>query len=255
MPNWAVADVQDATILSAAKNLAQLHSSTCDFDPQGMRGDNIIGTNEDMKVNDLIADFPRRLLEYRADYAADGLENKFTEYMDTFHDQYAAWCAKATIPAADYAQLLQCPCHLDFHAGNFKYKDDGSIAGSFDYDMAMVDSRLFDIALGMHYTLASWGLADPGTLRLGRVEQFIRAYNAECAQIGRVAPLSAIEKEYFFEAMLQAPIYVYGWAQGSVHAAMAVDQYEYLYYCQHFSDSGLWLLAHEQEVRDLTDRL
>ncbi|MCL2825810.1 MAG: phosphotransferase [Eggerthellaceae bacterium] len=255
MPNWTLDTLKDTTIESAAKTMAQFHSSTFDFDPQGARGDNILGTNEDMKVNDLIADLPRRLLEYRAYYAENGLDNKFTEYMDTFHASYAAWCKRAAIPAEGYRQLLQCPCHLDFHAGNFKYWEDGSISGSFDYDMAMVDSRLFDITLGMHYTLASWGLANPGVVNLERVEQFVRAYNENCAAIGRIPPLTAIERKYFFESMLQAPIYVYGWAQGAVHADMGADQYEYLFYCQHFSDACRWLIAHEQEVRELGNRL
>jgi hypothetical protein len=121
--------------------------------------------------------------------------------------------------------------------------------------MAMVDSRLFDIALGMHYTLASWGLATSGQINLDRVEQFIKAYNANCLAIGRVPALTEIEKRYFFEAMLQAPIYVYGWAQGSVSADLTADQYEYLFYCQHFSDSCKWLLEHQSEVRELGMRL
>jgi len=255
MPNWAVDTLKDITIETAAKSLAQFHSSTFDFDPQGLRGDNILATNEDMKVNELIADLPRRLLEFRLLYAQNGLNNKFTEYMDIFQSNYTEWCAKAAIAAADYQKLLQCPCHLDFHAGNFKYWDDESISGSFDYDMAMIDSRLFDIALGMHYTLASWSLKSSGAIDLARVEQFVRAYNENCEAIGKIQALSDIEKSYFFEAMLQAPIYVYGWAQGSVSADLSVNQYEYLFYCQHFSDSCQWLLEHEQEIRSLAGRL
>ena len=255
LTNWAVDTLKDETVESAAKAMAQFHSSTCDFDSQGMHGDNILGTNEDMRVNDLIADFPRRLLEYRSYYAEHGFENKFTEYMDTFHDYYVEWCARATIPAEDYSQFFQCPCHLDFHAGNFKYWDDESVSGSFDYDMAMVDSRLFDITFGMHYCFASWGLATSGVIKLERIEQFIRAYNKHCTVIGRIPPLSEIEKKYFFESMLQAPIYVYGWAQGSVSADLSSDQFEYLYYCQHFSDSCMWLLENEQEIRELGNRL
>ncbi|MDR0459276.1 MAG: phosphotransferase [Coriobacteriales bacterium] len=255
MPNWAVDSLKDITVESAAEVLSQFHSSTFDFDPQGQRGDNILGTNEDMHVNDLIADLPRRLREYRVYYAEHGLDNKFTEYMDTYQSKYDEWCALATIPAEAYQQMFMCPCHLDFHAGNFKYWEDESISGSFDYDMAMVDSRLFDITLGMHYTLASWGLANSGEIKLHRVEQFVRAYNQNCLSIGRIPPLNEIEKQYFFEAMLQAPIYVYGWAQGSVYADMSAHQYEYLFYCQHFSDSCLWLIEHETEIRELAARL
>ncbi|MCL2151095.1 MAG: phosphotransferase [Coriobacteriia bacterium] len=255
MPNWAVDSLQDVTVESAALTMAQFHSATLDFDPQGLRGDNILGTNESLKVNELIADFPRRLKAFREYYRHNGLDNKFTEYMDTYQGRYTEWCIKATIPVADYAAMQQCPCQLDFHAGNFKYWDDGSVSGSFDYDMAMVDSRLFDIALGMHYTLASWGLATSGQMRLARVEQFIRAYNKSCQQIGRIPELTAVEKSYFFEAMLQAPIYVYGWAQSAVYADLTADQYEYLFYCQHFSDSCQWLIDHEAEVRELAARL
>jgi homoserine kinase type II len=255
MPNWAVPTLKDVTVETAALTMAQFHSATYDFDPQGLRGDNILGTNEDLHVNQLIADFPRRLQEYREFYAQNGLANKFTEYMDTFQSRYTEWCAKATIPDDAYTQLFQCPCQLDFHAGNFKYWEDGSVSGSFDYDMAMVDSRLFDIALGMHYTLASWGLANSGEINLDRIEQFIKAYNKNCVDIGRIPPLNEIEKQYFFEAMLQAPIYVYGWAQGAVYGDLSADQYEYLFYCQHFSDACQWLVEHEQAVRELGKRL
>jgi len=255
MPNWAVDTLKDITVETAAKSLAQFHSSTFDVDPQGKRGDNILATNEDLTVNELISGFPQRLIDYRAYYAENGMRNKFTEYMDTYQSRYTSWCAKATIPEKDYTLLFRCPCHLDFHAGNFKYWDDESISGSFDYDMAMVDSRLFDVALGMHYTLASWSLISPGTVNLGRVEQFVQAYNENCVSIGKIQPLTEIEKSYFFEAMLQAPIYVYGWAQGSVYNDLDADQYEYLYYCQHFSDSCMWLLDHEQEIREMADRL
>jgi len=251
MTNWAVDSLKDVTLESAAKALAQFHSSTVDFDPQGLRGDNLLGTNEDICINDLIADFPRRLLEYREFYRDAGLDNKFTEYMDTFQDSYVAWCKQATIPQDAYAKMVICPCHLDFHGGNFKYWDDESVSGSFDYDMAMIDSRLFDIALGMHYSLASWSLTTPGVIDLSRVAQFIGAYNRACKEIGRIDALTQTEKDYFFEAMLQAPIYVYGWAQGSVSADMDINEYEYLYYCQHFSDSCKWLIEHEQDIREL----
>lgn len=255
MTNWAVDSLKDITIESAAKALAQFHSATVDFDPQGLRGDNLLGTNEEICINELIADFPRRLLEYRELYREAGLDNKFTEYMDTFQDNYTAWCKRATIPQDAYNQMFICPCHLDFHGGNFKYWDDESVSGSFDYDMAMIDSRLFDIALGMHYSLASWSLNAPGVIDLTRVEKFIRAYNSACEEIGRIPALTQIEKDYFFEAMLQAPIYVYGWAQGSVSADMSINEFEYLYYCQHFSDSCKWLLEHEQDIKELGKRL
>jgi len=255
MTNWAVDSLKDITIETAAQSLAEFHSATYDFDPEGLRGDNILGTNEDSSVNDIITDFPRRLLEYRKFYAESGLENKFTEYMDTFQEKYTDWCGRAAIPAEPYSQMLKCPCHLDFHGGNFKYWDDESVSGSFDYDMAMIDSRLFDIALGMHYSLASWSLANAGEIDLNRIRQFLVAYNATCEEIGAIPALSQAEKDYFFEAMLQAPIYVYGWAQGSVSSNLSVDEYEYLYYCTHFSDSCLWLLDNEQVIREMLKEL
>jgi len=255
MTNWAVDTLKDITVETAAQSLAEFHSATCDFDPQGLRGDNLLGTNEDITVNNLVADLPRRLLEYRKFYAENGLENKFTEYMDTFQDDYTTWCKMATIPAEPYAQMFKCPCHLDFHGGNFKYWEDESVSGSFDYDMAMIDSRLFDIALGMHYSFASWSLSKPGVIDLARIEQFVKAYNARCVSIGRIPPLNEVEKAYFYEAMVQAPIYVYGWAQGSVSADLSADEYEYLFYCQHFSDSIKWLIENEQAVRELGKRL
>lgn len=202
-----------------------------------------------------MADLPRRLFEYRDIYVKAGLENKFTEYMYTFQDSYTAWCKLATIPEEDYEQMFSCPCHLDFHGGNFKYLDDESISGSFDYDTAMIDSRLFDIALGLHYSLASWSLKNPGVIDLYRVEQFIAAYNKGCEEMGRIPVLTTMEKRYFFEAMLQAPIYVYGWAHGAVSGYLEANEFEYLYYCTHLSDCINWLFEHEQEIRALGMKL
>ncbi len=255
MPNWAEEGFQDTTLRSAALSLAEFHSSTTTFDAGGLIGDNLFGTNEDLNVNQLIASFPERMKTWSEHFKANGFINKYTEYLDTFHDYYAHACEQSNIPAEPYKDMVLTACHLDFHGGNFKYHPDGTVSGSFDYDMAMVDSRLFDIALGMHYTFASWKLERDGELCMDRVERFIKAYNEACEKIGIIGPLNQTEKEYFFEAMLQAPIYVYGWANGSIHGDMSVDPFEYLYYAEHFQHSMEWLQAHEAEVRELGLRL
>jgi homoserine kinase type II len=251
LDNWAVDTVKDITIESAARSLAHFHSASYGFDPQGLRGDNLLGTNEDTAINDLIADLPRRLIEYRKLYTEAGLENKFVEYTDAFQESYTTWCKLATIPKDDYSRMFRCPCHLDFHGGNFMYSADESVAGSFDYDMAMIDSRLFDLALGLHYSLASWSLDKPGVIDLSKVELFISAYNNGCKEMGKIPSLTEIEQKYFFEAMLQAPIYVYGWAHGAVSTDMSANEFEYLYYCTHLSDCMRWLFDHEQDIRSL----
>lgn len=255
MPNWAEEGFQETTLQSAALSLAEFHSSTTTFDSGGLVGDNLFGTNEDLNVNNLIATFPERMKDWSEYFKANGFVNKYSEYLDSFFDFYAEACKKSTIPDGPYQDMVVTACHLDFHGGNFKYYPDGTVSGSFDYDMAMVDSRLFDIALGMHYTFASWKLRRDGELRLDRVERFIKAYNEACKKIGIIEPLNQTEKEYFYEAMLQAPIYVYGWANGSIRGDLSVDPFEYLYYAMHFQHSIEWLEEHEAEIRELGLRL
>lgn len=255
MPNWAEEGFEETTLQTAARSLAEFHSSTATFDGGGLIGDNLFGTNEDLNVNELIAGFPERMRAWSDHFKANGFENKYSEYFDSYFDFYANACVKSTIPSEAYKDMVMTACHLDFHGGNFKYYEDGTVSGSFDYDMAMVDSRLFDVALGMHYTFASWKLTRDGELCLDRVERFIKAYNEACVAIGIIEPFNQTEKECFYEAMLQAPIYVYGWCNGAIYADLNIDPFEYLYYAEHFQHAMEWLESHEAEVRALGLRL
>lgn len=254
IPNWAQDGLQDATILSAARCMAEFHSAGIDFDPQGLHGDNIMDS-EDILVNDLIAKYPETLKRYRATYEKAELDNPFIELFDTTYERYSRLCRENTIPADDYQEMLVCPCHCDFHPGNFKYYEDGTVSGSFDYDMAKFDSRLFEIGFGMHYCFASWKLANDGEMKLDRVEKFINAYNKECIDIGVIPPLNATEKKYLFEVMIQGTIYDYCWCTAAVYYDTTLDPFEYLYYSQHFVRCLDWLEAHEQEIRALADKI
>lgn len=249
MPNWAEENFSNTTLECAAKAMAQFHSANVDFKSDGLIGDNIFGANEDMRVNELIATFPARMHEWGSYLKSVGFENKYMEYFETYFDFYVEASKQATIPEEAYKDMVITACHLDFHGGNFKYFADGTISGSFDYDMAMVDSRLFDLALGMHYTFASWKLHRDGELCIDRVKRFVEVYNETCKEIGRIEPFNQTEKDYFFEAMVQAPIYVYGWSNGAIYANQDVDPFEYLYYAQHFQHAIEWLQDNEDEVR------
>ena len=254
IPNWAEEGLQDTTLTSAARCMAEFHSSTNDFDPEGLHGDNIMDS-EDSSCNDLIHKFPQTLKKYRQAYADAGLDNAYTEYFDAVWPVFDKMCAKAYIPPEDYAQMQINPCHCDFHAGNFKYLPDGTICGSFDYDMAKFDSRLFEIGLAMHYVFASWKLATSGVLRLDRVERFIKLYDEEIKKIGKIPLLSDLEKSYLYEVLIQGTAYVYGWATSAVVYDPTLNPHEYLYYAQHYVDCMNWLDAHEEEIRELSKRL
>ncbi|MDO5409190.1 MAG: phosphotransferase [Lachnospiraceae bacterium] len=254
IPNWAEEGLNDTTIASAARCMAEFHSSTNDFDPQGLHGDNIMDS-EDSPCNELIHKFPRTLLEYRKIYEKAGLNNVFTEYFDAVWPIFDKMCAKSYIPPEDYSQMQINPCHCDFHAGNFKYLPDGTICGSFDYDMAKFDSRLFEIGLAMHYVFASWKLATKGAIRLDRVERFIRLYDEEIQKIGKIPPLSALEKSYLYEVLVQGTAYVYGWTTSAVMYDPTLNPHEYLYYSQHYVACMNWLEEHETEIRELSAKL
>lgn len=254
IPNWAEEGLRDTTITSAARCMAEFHSSTCNFDPQGLHGDNIMDS-EDSPCNELIHKFPQTLLQYRQAYTEAGLDNEFTEYFDAMWPVFDKMCAKSYIPPEDYSQMQINPCHCDFHAGNFKYLPDGTICGSFDYDMAKFDSRLFEIGLAMHYVFASWKMATKGVIRLDRVERFIKLYDEEIIKIGKIPPLSDLEKSYLYEVLIQGTAYVYGWTTSAVMYDPTLNPYEYLYYSQHYVACMNWLKAHEQEIRELSKRL
>lgn len=254
IPNWAEKDLQENTLVSAARCMAEFHSSTFDFDPEGLHGDNIMDS-EDSLANDLIARYPKTLKSYRSVYQDAGLDNPYIEYFDATWTEYDAVCKANTIPQEDYKEMVCCPCHCDFHPGNFKYYEDGTISGSFDYDMAKYDSRLFEIGLAIHYCFASWKLATDGVILLDRVERFIRCYNAEVAHIGILPPLNETEKKYLYETIVQGTVYVYGWCSSAVVYDPSLDPFEYLYYSQHFVRCLKWLQEHEQEIRTLSNNL
>lgn len=254
IPNWAEDGLQDTTITTAARCMAEFHSSTFDFDPQGLHGDNIMDS-EDSPCNDLIHKFPKTLQEYRKSYTEAGLDNVFTEYFDAVWPIFDKMCAKSYIPPEDYSQMQINPCHCDFHAGNFKYLPDGTICGSFDYDMAKFDSRLFEIGLAMHYVFASWKMATKGVIRLDRVERFIKLYDEEIIKIGKIPPLSELEKSYLYEVLIQGTAYVYGWTTSAVVYDPTLNPHEYLYYSQHYVACMKWLEEHETEIRELSKRL
>jgi len=254
IPNWAEEGLKDVTITTAARCMAELHSSTIDFDPQGLHGDNIMDS-EDSPCNELIRKFPKTLLEYRKKYTESGLDNVFTEYFDAVWPVFEKMCAKSYIPPEDYNQMQVNPCHCDFHGGNFIYMPDGAICGSFDYDMAKIDSRLFEIGLAMHYVFASWKVPTKGALRLDRVERFIKCYDEELKKIGKVPPMSDLEKGYLYEALIQGTAYVYGWTTSAVVYHPTVNPHEYLYYAQHYVACMKWLEENEPEIRALSKRL
>lgn len=254
IPNWADEGIPEITILSAAKSMAQFHNAAKDFDPEGLHGDNIMD-NEDITVNDIIKKFPQTLKKYRKSYADSGYENVFTEYFDANYDFITRMCAASIIPEEDYETMISLPCHCDFHPGNFKYTEDGAVCGSFDYDMAKIDSRLFEIGLAMHYCFASWKPETNGVIKLDRVEKFINTYNNELLKLGGLEPLSEIEKKYLYEVIVQGTIYVIGWCSSACVYNPTLDPYEYLYYSQHLISCLHWLEDNELEIRELSKKL
>ena len=107
----------------------------------------------------------------------------------------------------------------------------------------------------MHYVFASWKLATKGVIRLDRMERFIRLYDEEIVKIGKIPPLSALEKKYLYEVLIQGTAYVYGWCTSAVVYDPELNPHEYLYYAQHYVACMEWLEAHETEIRELSKRL
>lgn len=254
MPNWAEAGLADITIESGAQCSAQFHSAGANFDPQGLHGDNIMDSS-DSTGNDLAHTYPARIERYKEQYAEAGLDSPFTEFVASTKELYEEMCEKCYIPPEDYAQMQINPCHCDGHGGNFKYAPDGRVVGSFDYDMSKVDSRLFDLAVSIHYLFASWKFATNGVIRLDRVVPYLKAYNAEVARIGKIPVLTELEKSYFYEAIIQATVYCTGWCTSAVMLAPDLNQTEYLFYAQHYAACTQWVKDNEAAIREVVTKI
>ncbi len=252
--NWAEPGMPEHTFLSAARSMAEFHSAMKGFNPGELHGDNIMD-NDDITVNDLIAKFPETLKRFRKNYAEAGFENVFTDFFDNNYDYYQKMCEASVIPAEDYQKMHYCACQCDFHPGNFKYDEAGNVTASFDYDMAKMDTRLFEIGLGMHYCFASWKCSTNGVIQLENVEKFIGRYNEEIKNIGAIEPLNETEKKYLYEVMVQGTLYDMAWCTSACVYNPSLDPYEYLYYMQHFLFSLQWLEAHEAEIRAIADKI
>lgn len=249
IPNWADDGIREITVTSAARSMAMFHNATHDFDPEGRHGDNIMD-NEDITVNEIIRKFPETLKGYRESYRKSGYENVYTAYFDANYELFKEMSEKNVIPQEDYDTMLVNVCHCDFHAGNFKYKDNGEISGSFDYDMAKIDSRLFEIGLAAHYCFASWLHETNGIINLDRVVQFIKTYNETLVNEGSIEPLTETEKKYLYEVCVQGTLYAFGWCSSACVYDPTLDPYEYFYYAQHFVACLRWLKDNEAMVRE-----
>ncbi|MEG0377913.1 MAG: phosphotransferase [Eubacterium sp.] len=249
IPNWANDGVADITITSAAKSLAEFHNSTRTFDPEGRHGDNIMD-NEDITVNEIIRKFPKTLKAYRKHYAEAGFENVYTEYYDANYSYFSKMCERSVIPPADYNKMVSNVCHCDFHPGNFKYLDNGEVCGSFDYDMAKIDSRLFELGLALHYCFASWKSECNGTINLDYAITFIKTYDDTLRNAGGLEPLNETEKKYLYEVTVQGALYDLGWCSSACVYDSTLDPYEYLFYTQHFVACLKWLEENEETFRN-----
>lgn len=248
MTNWAEEGLGEITIETGAQCLAQFHSAAHDFDAEGLYGDNIMDS-EDLPGNELSYTYPERMKSYEEGYAKMGLDSAFTQYFSSTYDLYHRMCKKCYIPPEDYAKMQYNPCHSDGHPGNFKYDEKGAVIGSFDYDMAKFDLRMFDLGIAIHYLFASWKFKTSGALRLDRVTRYLNYYNAEIIKIGKIPPFSETEKNYLFECIVQGTAYCTGWCTTAVLLDPSLNQSEYLYYAQHYAACMEWLENHEKELR------
>lgn len=252
--NWADPKTPENVYYSAARSMAEFHSAMQGFDPGELHGDNIMDS-EDILVNDLIAKFPETLKRFRKCYAENGFENIYTELFDNSYDLMKEMCEKSVIPHEDYEKMHICGCQCDFHPGNFKYDNDGNVTASFDYDMSKIDSRLFEVGFGMHYCFASWKSANNGEIHLDMVKKFILKYDEEVEKIGKLPPLSDLEKSYLYEVIVQGSLYDIAWCTSACVYHPDVDPYEYFYYLNHLIASLQWVKDHESEIRQISKEI
>ncbi len=155
--------VTEGRIESAAKTLAAIHSAMADFNTESKRGDwPIFATPEEW-----VERWAPRAQELAVHLGSDGED--FGEFAIQATDQLAE---------VGLDQLQQFGCHGDYRMRNVRFTG-GEISTVFDFDTAMVSTRLFDIGGAVaRFSPLAQGTSAPQA-DVGSGSSFLSAYDAE----------------------------------------------------------------------------
>lgn len=148
------------------------------------------------------------------------------------------------------ANAPQTPCHCDYHPGNVKWRD-GKCVGIFDFDWSKLDYRLFDVCFGLIYTVTSWDAQDDGIIFMDRMKYYLEGYNKFLKEKGTLIPFTEDEIAIFPSMMLAGSMYLLNWSTDYYGDWENLNEYEYYYYLAHILKTMRFILAHEEELRDV----
>lgn len=245
--DWINNDLPPVSYNSCAEVLAEFHNAARDFAPKTY-------SRAEHNINLLMTEFPEDFKGYIKSYKENGYTNCFCEYFEESQDYIDKMCRKAIIPEEDFAKLPVVPNQSDLHPANFKYNEDGTVSGFFDFDWAKMDIRLFELGFGCSYFFSSWDSDRDGDILVEKVIDFINTYNNHLRKLNGLMPMTELEKKYFFEAMVMGTEYLVRWASEACFKDNTLNPYEYLYYMQHEVRVLQWLENHEEEVRTFSSK-
>lgn len=237
---WLENELSFEEFASSAEVLATFHNSSRDFDPQGLE-------RAEPKIMELM---PSLKDTFRG-YAGTAWDDKFTQYFMRNFDAILEEIDLITIPAGDLVKLPNNPIHCDFHPGNMKYQDEKAI-GIFDFDWSKIDLRIFDLGLGLAYCCSSWKDELDGTLGLDKSTVFLKAYQKKLIELGGLAPLNDLEKQYLPTLLAAGNMYLIFWALRDYYSNLGqMNVYEYLAYLQHQVKLMHWIRNNWDAVSEM----
>lgn len=252
--DWERNKLPKVSYRDCAKIYAEFHNAGRDFDPQSY-------SRAENNINNLMEEFPNDFRGYLDSLKAADFETRYCSYFEDCLGYIKKMCDKAIIPQEDFDQLPVVPNQCDPHPANFKFNEDGTSSGIFDFDWAKMDIRLFEVGFSSYYFFEEWSLSEKTTTRDGEVRMdevfdFVSAYNDRLKELGGLTPLTELEKKYFYESLIMGVQYLIRWdSELCFKDPSSCNGFEFLYYMQHLVRSLKWLEKNEEEIRTLSAKL
>lgn len=235
---WFENPVHEAELASAAEVLAELHSASRGFAPEGL-----------CRLQEPVLEYTPGLVPVFEECAAragkGAVDRLFVAHLDEIREVIARSCFAAE-------SLAEMPCfalHADYHSGNLKY-DGPSVVGVFDFDDAKVDYRVFDIALALANMCTSWDAADDGDLRFDKIHAFVDAYQRAARRLDWPGPLNHVELRAMWRMLANANLNLLSWEVIVYFADQEAVDGDYLRWVRHHLRAMRFIETHRAELEE-----
>jgi homoserine kinase type II len=219
----------DSELEDSARVLAGYHDAVCDLKPEGRR--------YEPRIVELLPTISGSFMKYAKRTGRTKFDAYFLKHLDSILSVIDGTLAQ--IDRKEYDGLPHLPIHCDYHPGNLKYRG-GRAVGLFDFDWSKVDSRCFDIALGITYFCSTWEGKEDGDLLLDRMAIFLKAYQDELTKQQRIGVIRNNEIAYLPVMIKASNLYVLNWDVDDYYIKKP-NPFEYLIYLQHNVRLMRWL--------------